>query len=337
MKGTQSVKIFLIRIVKVLFIITTLIIVGFVYGYFVHRNKIFPYKQINSLVRSIHYRANMQWSIGVFIGDSPFNIKDEVTLRNPVISKRDINSINAAFVADPFVVEEQNKFFMFFEVLNSRTVTGDIGLAESTDGKSWTFKKIVLDEDFHLSYPSIIKWNGDYFMIPESIADSSVRIYKAESFPEKWVFVKEILSGVELVDPTVFYHNEKFWMFLSNRGSNQLHLYFSDNLFSGWKPHPMNPLRNNDPHFSRPAGPVFMHESKLYRVAQDCAPYYGLQVYAIEIRVLSENDYVENSDDVKKVLSGSGSGWNSEGMHHIDLYNVGEQWISVVDGIKRRN
>jgi hypothetical protein len=90
---------------------------------------------------------------------------------------------------------------MFFEVLKRANSQGGIGYAESEDGKKWEYKKIIIDEPFHLSYPYMFKWEGSYCRIPESQEDLSIRLYRATSFPGEWQFVKSIINGEYCVDP----------------------------------------------------------------------------------------------------------------------------------------
>ncbi len=52
--------------------------------------------------------------------------------------------------------------------MNARTKQGDIGLAVSGDGRTWTYRGIVLDEAFHLSFPYVFEWNGAVYLVPES-------------------------------------------------------------------------------------------------------------------------------------------------------------------------
>ena len=82
-------------------------------------------------------------------------------------------------------------------------------------------------------------------------------------------------------------------MLVGNTRNDVLNLYFSDELTHGWQPHPMNPVVRNDPHHARPAGRVVEVDGRLHRFAQDCAPHYGTQVFAIEITELSRVAYAE--------------------------------------------
>jgi hypothetical protein len=312
------------------------VIIGFSYGYLVHRNQIFPYRQITKTFLRYIYWKDMQWSIGIYEGANPFRLSDSKYAENPVLSAHDVTDVDAAFVADPFMVQDEGTFYLFFEVMNLDTHTGDIGLAVSEDGAQWNYERIVLDEEFHLSYPGIYNWEGQYYMIPESSEDYSVRLYRAVSFPYEWEYMGNLLSDDLYYDPTAFFHDDKWWMFTSTVGDGILNLYYSDSLFSGWKAHPMNPIIEDNPDVARPSGHVFEYENHLYRVAQDDYPAYGIQVYAAEITELSVNSYKEVVDTMNKVVTLSGKGWNAVGMHHADIHQMGNHWIAVVDGLKRR-
>lgn len=324
------------RILKVSILIVLSILGGFNYGYFVHRNKIFPYDVIRKTYLRNMYQNSMQWSIGVFAGNSPFELTDPVEIDNPVITFRDINDVSAAFVADPFMIIMDEEYFIFFEVLNLDTNSGDIGYAVSNNGINWEYKKIILDEEFHLSYPLVFEWGGSIYMIPESSEALSVRLYKANTFPEEWEYIGNLLSGSEFVDPTVFFYNDVWYMFTSNRENDTLNLFFSNSLISGWQPHLMNPIISDNKHIARPAGRIFKHDNRLFRLAQDDYPYYGMQVFAVEITELSPEVYEEDTEAAIPIVTMSNKGWNAAGMHHVDLHNLNGKWIAYVDGIKRR-
>ena len=90
------------------------------------------------------------WSVGIYTGPSPYDLSPAPQIRNPVLTHSDVNDVPATFIADPFFLRV-NPSFMFFEVLRRDTNLGEIGLATSDDGFTWTYKQIVLREDFHLS------------------------------------------------------------------------------------------------------------------------------------------------------------------------------------------
>lgn len=279
--------------------------------------------------------ANGPWSIGIYEGPTPFDLADPEGISNPVLTGKDVVDVNANFVADPFMVFKDGKYFIFFEVLNRATNQGDIGYAESSDGIHWKYRQIIIDEDFHLSYPYIFEWNNDYYLIPESCHDLSVRLYKALSFPDKWKYVGNLLSGERFVDPSIFRYNDKWWLFVSTPDSDVLNLYYSSDLLTKWKPHPMNPIVKRDRHTARPGGRVIIYNGNPYRFTQDDDPSYGIQVFAFEITELSEDTYTEKIVSEKPVVKMTAKGWNAAGMHHIDLHKLGDRWIAAVDGKNR--
>ncbi len=93
------------------------------------------------------------WSIGIYSGESLFNLTPPEGVVNPVLTSREVNDVSAAFVADPFMISVSGSWYMFFEVFNRETNKGDIGLAVSKAGFDWKYQQIILSEPFHLSYP----------------------------------------------------------------------------------------------------------------------------------------------------------------------------------------
>lgn len=120
------------------------------------------------------------WSIGVFYGDSPFNLKpiedrdvwkDESAawpVANPVLTCATVSEAGypSNFVADPFIYIQDDIIYLFYETKNPVTMQGDIGVAKSTDkGATWEPLGIALDEGWHLSYPNVFDYNGQIYML----------------------------------------------------------------------------------------------------------------------------------------------------------------------------
>ena len=309
------------------------ILLGIVYGIAFSKYHIFPFKQIKRLqIRLKNEPLNGPWSISLYSGTDAFQLSDAPGVSNPIMTWEDVNDIEAEFVADPFFVIEESKYYLFFEVFNRGTNLGDIAYATSNDGARWTYQKVIMDEGFHLSYPYVFKWEGDYYMIPETHEDLSVRLYRASSFPEKWEHLGNLMEGYHFTDASIFRYDDKWWMLVSTTHNDVLNLYWSADLLTGWQAHPMNPIMKLDQHRSRPAGRVVVDGEKIYRFAQDDFPSYGIHVYAFEITELSETTFREKMVTESPFLGPTGVGWNAAGMHHIDLQKIGDRWLAVVDG-----
>jgi len=271
-------------------------------------------------------------SIGIYQSESiePVNFSGEY-VNNPVLTRLDISDDQAKFVADPFLIYENGNFYMFFEIFSLITSKGDIGVAESNDGINWTYDQIVLDESFHLAYPCVFKYNNQYYMIPETAATHSIRLYKAHDFPYNWSFEKTLIDGREFTDSTIFYYNDTWCLFTESQNDYSLYLYFSDSPLNTWVEHPSNPIISKDANISRPGGNVIVNNDRIFRYTQDCYPTYGNQVWAFEITELTKNAYKEERIGNIPILKGYDS-WNIVGMHHISICKIDNRWIAAVDG-----
>lgn len=271
------------------------------------------------------------FSIGLYSGPSIFELTPYTEADNPIMSAEKITDVSADFVADPFVIKSDGRWYMFFEVLLRGTYEGDIGLATSKDGLKWEYVGIVLDEHFHLSYPNVFEWHDKFYMIPESNRAGSIRLYKAESFPSKWFFQRSLITG-RFVDPTIFHYKNKWWMFATETSSATLRLFHSNELEGPWEEHVKSPVIENDANIARCAGSILEYEDKLLRFAQDCDPIYGQSVRVFEITELSTESYLETEIKDNPLLCEGGYGWNKDGMHHISLVKSGDKYLVYVDG-----
>lgn len=279
-------------------------------------------------------RKRWRYAIGIYTGTSPFDCRESFGIPNPVLTYKDVTDVRADFVADPFMLRVGPRWHMFFEVWNHDSGKGEIGLATSADGMVWHYEKIVLVEPFCLSYPFVFEWEGQVYMTPECSPSGTVRLYRADPFPERWTLAATLFPRAVLVDPTLFRFDDRWWLFASTREWDQLFLYHAPDLAGPWTAHAKNPIIAGNAHIARPGGRVIRHDGRLYRFAQDDAPTYGNQVHAFEITVLSPSQYEEVEIAPSPILAASGRGWNGEGMHTIDPHPIGpSRWIAAVDGL----
>ena len=277
------------------------------------------------------------WSIGIYAGQSPFRLLPHPRVSNPVLASRHVTDVPAEFVADPFMTRRGGLWHMFFEVMNGQTRRGEIGLAESADGLAWSYRQIVLAEPFHLSYPYVFEWEGEHYMVPETLGANAVRLYRAAYFPTDWVCLGPLFEGT-LADPSLFRFAGHWWLFACSTPyrHDTLRLFGADRLTGPWTEHPASPVVVEDSLSARPGGRVLVTGHSVTRFSQVCFPSYGSQVRAFEIRELAGASYSEAEHPHSPVLKGSGAGWNAAGMHHVDPHPLpGGRWLACVDGLSR--
>lgn len=277
------------------------------------------------------------YSIAIYEGSSPLDLKPAAGVVNPVLKGADVTDIAAIYVADPFMIRADGRWQMFFEILPEAVEKGVIGVASSDDGLKWTYQQVVLEEPFHLSYPYVFEYEGDFYMVPESHQDHSVRLYKAVDFPVRWEHVGNLLEGEEFVDCSPFHYQGRWWLFagcgtLPFR-ADELRLFHSERLEGPWLEHPQSPVITGNPQIARPGGRVVVWGDRLFRFTQDCHPRYGLRVRAFEIHELTTENYRESPASEEPILHEVPGGWNSSGMHHVDPHRMADgSCLACVDG-----
>ena len=275
-----------------------------------------------------------QWTIGIYRSNSPFHFNELQGWINPLFRAEDVTDVYAKFVADPFLIKDDETWNLFFEVYDNETKQGDLAVATSKNTWTWNYEKVIIDESFHLSYPYVFKSGDDYYLIPESFEANSIRLYKANEFPTKWSFVKTLVEGRDYVDNSIVFYNNKWWLFSSVTSNDKLYLHYADSLTGPWKEHPQSPIVVGDVHKSRPSGRLLLYDGNLYRFTMDIDPPVGThQVMAYEIIEITSTDYSEKLAQEAAVLRASGSGWNGQAMHQLDPVQVdANSWIASVDG-----
>jgi hypothetical protein len=283
--------------------------------------------------------AGQEFSIGICHGDSLMSLGQVRYVHNPVLTWRDVNDVPATFVADPFMCNVNNRWYMFFEVMNGLRHKGEIGLATSEDGVGWKYQRIVLAEPFHLSYPYVFEWQSNYYLVPEASNGGGIRLYTATEFPFRWKCVGKLLSGGVYLDTSIFRYQDRWWIFTAVPDENDsltLRLYSSSDLLGVWREHPANPIVSDNLHVARPGGRVILVDGKPIRFTQDVFPVYGSKVRAFEVIELTPTTYREKQLGEEPVLEAGDADWNSGGMHHIDPHLLATgTWIACVDGFRK--
>ncbi len=277
--------------------------------------------------------ATSLWTIGIYTGSSPLQLKPPANVNNPILRGADVNDLKVDTLAHPFMLVEGSRYYLFFTAKDHKTDKSGIGLAESRNGLDWKYKRIVVHEAFTLAHPFVFKWQNEYYMIPEAHTEKFVRLYRATQFPNKWEYEKDLLRGDTFISPTLVWYKDTWWMFIGRSGNEALRLFYASDFKGPWTEHPLSPVVKKNLRTARPAGRPFVLDGKLYRLGQDCYPTYGSQVHAFQITDISSSTYVETMIETPLVKASS-KGWNAEAMHHIDAHQIGkDKWIAAVDAL----
>ena len=202
---------------------------------------------------------------------------------------------------DPFVMQRGDCYYVFIEEKLYATGVGRIACLKLDAQGKMLSQETVLERPYHLSYPFVFEQDGEVYMIPESAANRTIELYRCAHFPDRWEFVKDLLSDVYAVDTTLLKHEGKQWLFTNIKqpgGSSldSLHMYYANDLFADkWKAHPRNPIVQ-DIRWARPGGRIFEEDGKLIRPSQDSARRYGYALKFNRIAALSETEYAETPE-----------------------------------------
>lgn len=253
---------------------------------------------VRRVTRALFRRLNsrpmvLHWQLGIRLTAIPLL---ERCGDAELTSFRWITSPPDHYYADPFVVDDNHRRWVFFEDYDCQVQSGTIRCAEIL-GTKLVDGGEVLKRPYHLSYPCVFRDSGTWYMIPESLEKGRLELYTTNEFPGGWKFVRDLME-VEAVDSTIWIESGVYWLFVSRvepRGkSAQLWLYSSQSLASEWVPHPDNPLTSDVRH-ARGAGAIFRYKGRLFRPSQDGTIRYGRRILFNEILELSTEAYRERA------------------------------------------
>jgi hypothetical protein len=203
------------------------------------------------------------------------------------------------FFADPFVIEEGGRTFVFAEDYSYFARSGRLACVELDAFGRVLQTRTILQRPYHLSYPQVFCVAGTYYMIPETASANRVELYRAVDFPWQWKLDRILLNGVRLYDPTHAIIDGKHWIFAggcSNRNGryhDELHLFHAPSIHDKFRPHRGNPVKT-DLASARPAGALRVVGHRLIRPAQDCRGWYGRGLTFMAVDFLDEKSYGES-------------------------------------------
>jgi hypothetical protein len=229
--------------------------------------------------------------------------------------------------ADPFIIEENDKVYIFFEAYDRFTNKGSIGYRE-VNGNVIGKMKIIINEQYHLSYPFIYFDNGSWYMIPESGMSNKIIRYKAKRFPDLWEKEKVLIDSIPAVDTTVFSYdgyNMRLFTYIQDKSFHSGELKFINlNEAEGIRIHTTKDLGGT----KRPAGRIYEKDGILYRPSQLCTNFYGEAIIINKIISVSNDCY---SEEDYKIIRAEDIRLNPEKrIQGIHTYNSSDN-LEVID------
>ena len=199
--------------------------------------------------------------------------------------------------ADPMGLEQDGQVVVLVESMAYGSERGTIDVRASTDGIAFSPARTVIQLPWHLSFPFLLRDDGEIYCIPKAYQSRRVTLLRAEQFPDRWVEHAVLLADFPGVDTVAFEHDGRWWM-LNTSGDDEdqtkLYGWYAPELLGPWTPHPGNPLKC-DIGSTRPAGPPFVRDGELYRPAQDCSRIYGGAVVINHIERLTPTEFLEST------------------------------------------
>lgn len=267
------------------------------------------------------FSVREQWEIWFDFSDAPNPPLKRFTRIQPPLDR---------FWADPFPVVRDGQVFLFLEDFRYSGAKGHIAVTKVHRDGTFDEPKCVVKRPYHLSYPHVFEWDGNWWMIPETKSNQTVELYRCETWPDHWKLDRVLLAGLTAVDCTLEEISGRWWMFFSvapTPGTDELHLFSASSPLGPWIPHPRNPVVS-DVRSARPGGRLFLSGGCWVRPSQDGGRRYGGAIVLNRIDQLSPTAYKETTIDRIDPE------W-SEGLIGTHTLNIVEGFTTV-DGLRRR-
>ena len=275
------------------------------------------------------FKRNLLWSMAIYTEDKDFSFHKKIKSPLKIFDSKKLRRKNQKHIhtyADPFLFSFGDELYLFYE---SQAVAekGKIEAFKTSDLREFMYLGEILKEPHHLSYPFVFENNSSVFLIPESLNDNKISLYKFEEFPYQPVKVRVLLEGDYRDSSAIEYNGTWFLFTTSDRG---LEIFYTDDIERGnLMAHPSNPI-TADLKYSRCGGSPVTIGGEIYRIAQDNSSEYGKNIHILKIKKLSKNEYEEELTVAE--YFDSKEKWNSRGGHHFSISEFQGRKIIAVDG-----
>ena len=257
-------------------------------------------RHTSGLLRAVVDRIGnrFQWLLAVMPQPEQGDVMDWGRLR-PLLPPAD------RFWADPFIVSREGRIWLFFEEApfssSKGSGIGHISVA-AIDSSGFTSPVLrALDLPWHLSYPNVLEYKGEWYMIPESGSQKRIDLYQCNKWPDQWVHHSTLVDNYQGYDASILQVGDCYWMYVARRApgvstADLLDLFEAPSPLGPWRLHPSSPIVQ-DVRSARPGGRPFPKDGHWLRPAQDSSGgMYGRALRFQRIMQLDEQGYREQTE-----------------------------------------
>jgi methionyl-tRNA formyltransferase len=238
--------------------------------------------------------AHDQWNVGVVRAPIESILNEGLTDPRWFPAPR-----RGVFLADPFGAVVNGRLVVLAESLADRDNRGRLAAFEWTETGARALGEPIKSPS-HLAYPFLFEYRGRVLCVTESVETNEVTLFQCEGDPLAWRRISTMLSGIQLIDPTIFQHDNRWWLFgvlRRNPECDELHAWFAESPEGPWTRHRGNPLKA-DVRSTRPGGTPFVADGFLWRPSQDCSRVYGGRLVLNRIDVLTPERFAETPANI---------------------------------------
>lgn len=266
-----------------------------------------------------------KWNIGM-IRQSAKDLVLRKSFRRKVLW---LKEDHADYSADPFVVNINSNFYIYYEELNFWKIKGKISQIKNFDFSTKQNVTGFFPQGIHFSYPYIFEDLGSLYCIPETADAREVSLYQVSAENSTELLKKRVLLDTSrFVDSSMIKYGGKYWLFTNIDGQlNELYIYYADHLDGDFLPHAQNPIPVSLKS-CRGAGSLFVVDDLLYRPTQNLEVRYGGSIIINKITELSPDSF-KSEQDFELLPEAP----YLQGMHNISF----SKDFIIVDGKRRRH
>lgn len=131
------------------------------------------------------------------------NREGKTLLDSDLLSFNRIPFDDTYWYADPILVTHGGEDYLFMESFDMRTQLGSIAVARFGEDGVLSKPQVIIQEDYHMSFPMVFSWNDCLYMIPETCGNRSLNLYRCQGDVTKWTLEVSFPVEEKLVDTVV--------------------------------------------------------------------------------------------------------------------------------------